>query len=96
MKIGTIDDLRLALGTRADGSPVVGRLFATALKKAAGLQSRLFDVTVAVNYLREHPNFQIRDVYPRADEANGRRPRSRPDPLVGVADKQSEPLLTHA
>jgi len=39
--------------------------FAAALKKAAGIHSRLFALRTIKTWWTEHPDFKIADVYPR-------------------------------
>ena len=77
MNIGNIQDLRRALGLRADGNPRVGDLFAAAMKKAAGVNTRLFDVGAVLRWYRANPNFKIADVYPRRKDKPGRWPNKR-------------------
>jgi hypothetical protein len=50
MKLGRVPDLQEALGG-------VGKTYALALKKAAGYQTRLFDIHGAVRWLRKNPTF---------------------------------------
>lgn len=65
MRLGTLLDLRFALGTKPDGTPAVCESFACALKKAAGITARKFDIHQAVKWLRENPHFKMSDVYKR-------------------------------
>jgi hypothetical protein len=65
MKLGSLTDLREALGGRApDGRLTVGATYATALKRAAGVGgTRLFDIDSVVRWRKQHPRFKIADVY---------------------------------
>ena len=58
MKLGGLSALREALGGD------VGDTYLSALKKAAGITTRKFDVERAVEWLRNNPDFQVRDVFP--------------------------------
>ena len=47
----------------------VGETFAAALKKAAGVTTRKFDITRVKALYKANPDFQISDVYPRPPKA---------------------------
>lgn len=80
MKLGTIADLREALGGRDEnGKLKIGETFAIALKRAAGLTATRFDIDAAVRWLSKNGNFKISDVYPlRPHDARSRRGK-KPD-----------------
>ena len=61
MRLGTIEDLRHALGgTRPGEEPRVGATYAAALKRAAGLTgTRLFDIDQAVKFKRRNPTWTM-------------------------------------
>ena len=65
MKLGNLQDLMARLG--------VGQTYACALKKAAGMHTRLFDLEKAEKYLEQNPNFSIDLVYPRKKSADSVR-----------------------
>jgi len=58
MKPGTIQDLCAYLNVK--------ETFATALKKAAGLRVRKFDLDRVKRWWMDNPNFQVSQVYPRS------------------------------
>ena len=105
MKLGTITDLQLALGTRPDGTPVASYHYAKTVKHCAGYSSRLFDVEGAVRWLKKNGNHRTRDAWPAkknllqkksGDQVTRSLSRNRSNPPVRAFDKQNEPLSTHA
>lgn len=77
--------MQIALGgTDANGDPKIGYNYAQALKKAAGLSGRFFESRLAIEWLRKHPGWQIRDVYPAANPKQPRTPTGR---LAATADR---------
>lgn len=71
----------------------IGETFASALKKAAGITARKFDINVVKRWWAAHPNFKITDVRPRNSNPQRRRPILNPPELIVGTSR--EPLLTH-
>jgi hypothetical protein len=68
MRVGTLNDLRMALGY--NGQVGVSESFACALKKASGVKGRKFDINLVIKWWRENPGFKMSDVYPRKKKEN--------------------------
>jgi hypothetical protein len=62
MLLGTIKTLRLKLGE--NGEPGCSESYACALKKASGVTGRLFDVLTVIKWRKEHPDFNMKTIYP--------------------------------
>lgn len=43
----------------------IGDTFASALKKAAGITARKFDINIVEKWWQDHPEFRIEDAFPR-------------------------------
>ncbi len=74
MRLGTLNDLRNALGGD------VGITYCAAVKKAAGFAGRKFDIEGAVKFLKRNPTWTMMEVYPR-------RQRNQPGRRSASADK---------
>jgi hypothetical protein len=83
MNIGGLKELQIALGN--NGRPAVGQTYASALKKAAGVTGRKFDVDAVVTWFRRNPNFNSTMVYPKRGRSGQprRNPASPPVSTVG-------------
>lgn len=86
MRLGTLMDLRVELGH--GGEPGISESYASALKKAAGVTARKFDINFVIRWLRDNPNFKMSDVYKRKPKSA--HPCSSQSRSVLVADTSHE------